>query len=467
MKRALLSLASLASVLAVACGGSTPPPVAPPPPPPPAPAVAPLAPAPQADAPPATEGDVTVAFSRGMEILVKRTPAAEFVAADLFIRGGTRNWTAANAGIEDIALSVATTGGTQTLAKEPYTRKLASLGATIGSDTGNDFSTIAAKAPVKSWDELLPIFAETFLAPALPASEFEIAKQRGLAARRHETEDGDGRLWLIARKAVFGGHPYGNRPVGTVETLTGMKADDLAPHLAKLRDTNRLVLVVVGDVDPAHVIDQAERAFASVPRGSYVETPIPQLHFDGSHLTGDPFKLPTNYVQSMFAGPAWSDPDFIPEWLGMSLLGQRVFDEVRTKRNLSYAPSAYLQMRVAAPFGSLYVTSVDPNAAMKVMFDEAHKLGTELIPAKEFAGAKAVFVSGYLQGHETVDGQANELGTSLLLGGDWHLVNTNIERLKATTPEAVRDAAKKWFTNVQTAIVGDPSKLDAKIVGAQ
>ena len=151
----------------------------------------------------------------------------------------------------------------------------------------------------------------------------------------------------------------------------------------------------------------------------------------------------------------------------MHLLQDRVFDEVRTKRNLSYAPDAFFHEGLAAPYGGLYVTAVDPNTTMKVMFDEAHRLQTDLIPAKELDGSKAVFLSGYLQGHEAVDGQAGDLGAALLLGGDWHLAATNIQRLRATTPEAVRDAARKWFSNVQTAIVGDPSKLDPKIVGAQ
>jgi zinc protease len=465
VKRSLFVLASLA--LAAGCADSTPPPVAPAPPPPPVASAPPPSAAPPSDHAATTEGDVTVAYARGMQIVVKRTPGAEFVAARLCIRGGVRDWTAENAGIEDIALSVATSGGTQSLAKGPFSQKLASLGATIHGNAGNDFSGMNAKAPKASWDDLFPLFVETFLAPALPASEFDVVKQRALSSLRHEMEDGDGRLWLLARKAVFAGHPYANRATGSVETVSAMKLEDLATQLAKLRDTNRLVLVVVGDVDPSHIVDQAKSAFASVPRGSYVDTPMPQLHFTASHLSGDPFKLPTNYVESMFAGPSWNDPDFTSLWLGMVVLGERVFDEVRTKRNLSYAPSAYLDVGRAAPFGALYVTAVDPGAAMKVMFDEAHRLATELVPAKELDASKSVFLSSHLQAHEAVDGQAYDLADAVVLGGDWHLAKTNIERLRATTPEAVRDAARKWFTNVQTAIVGDPAKLDPKVVAAQ
>jgi predicted Zn-dependent peptidase len=464
MKAALLLLLA-GSVGLAACAEAAPPPPAAPAPPS-APAPAPVVVAPPQDPAPTTDGDVTVAWSRGMEILVKRTPGAEFVAAQLYIRGGTRNWTKDNAGIETIALDVATGGGTRSLAKGPYSRKLAELGAQIDGSSGNDYASITTKAPTASWDELFPIFADTFLAPALPASEFEVDKQRELSARRHEMEDGDGRLWLLARQAVFAGHPYANRPVGTVETINAMKAEDLAPYLAKLRDTNRLVLVVVGDVDPAHVIDQARSAFASVPRGDYRETPIPQLHFAGSHVSGDAFKLPTNYIESFFAGPSWQDPDFIPMWLGMDMLGHRVWDEVRTKRNLSYAPSAYFNLFLGAPFGVLYVTATDPNTTMKVMLDQAHRLQTELIATKELDGAKATFLTAYAEQHETVDGQAGNLGAALLLGGDWHLASTLAERFRATTPEAVRAAAAKWITNVQTAIVGDPTKLDPKVVGA-
>ena len=53
-----------------------------------------------------------------------------------------------------------------------------------------------------------------------------------------------------------------------------------------------------------------------------------------------PEKMPTNYIQAMFVGPRWTNPDFVVARVGMSWLAAREFDEVRTKRNLSYAPTA-------------------------------------------------------------------------------------------------------------------------------
>jgi zinc protease len=430
----------------------------------------------------ASEGNVTVAGFRGMQIVVERTPGAELVAAQLYIRGGARNWTAATAGIEALALEVATTGGTRSLDKPVYDRKLASLGASVtgtgwlaapgtswsrAREAANDYSRIEARAPLASWDALFPVFVDTFLAPALPRAAIENARQRELAQLRGEMEDGDGRLARLVRAATYAGHPYANPPGGTEETLGALKAEDLAAHLVTLRDTGRLVLVVVGDVDPARVIGQARAAFASVPRGAYVAAPVPPLRFAAGHLTGDAFDLPTSYVESHFAAPAWGDRDFPAFWLGMELLGWRVAIEVRARRALSYAASAGFARGSSAPFGMLYVTAGDPNAAMKVMFAEAHRLGTEPVSAKELDGIKSTLSTSHLQEHESVEGRAAALGEAILVGGDWHLASTSIARIQAVTPEAVRAAVKRWFVNVQTVIVGAPAKLEARSVEAR
>ena len=452
----------------VACGEAIPPSKAPPSvAAAPAPPVASVAPAHAADSAPVAFGDVTVAWVRGMQIIVKHVPGAEFTVGQLSIRGGARNWTSDNAGIEKLALQVAATGGTRDLAKEPFTRKLAALGATIGVKVRNDRSVLSAKSPAGSWDQTFPLLTQVFRLPALPATEVQRVRQQELSALRHELENGEDRLRLVARRVLFAGHTYANRPEGTVETLNAIKVDELGPYLGKLRDTRRLVLVVAGDVDANHVIDQVRTGFADVPQGSYVEIPAQALHFTESHLVGDAFKLPTNYIQSMFAGPVWSTPDFVTMALAMSILRQRVFEEVRSKRNLSYAPDTDFAYNHATPWGMLYVTAVDPTTTMKVMLDEVRRLKTELVGEKELLGFKSVFVSETAQEMETTDDMASWLGRAQLLGGDWRLANGFLDRARGATAEDIRAAARKYITNLQTAIVGDPSKLDPKVVGAE
>ena len=98
-----------------------------------------------ADSAPVVDGDVTSATVNGMQILVKRVPGAELVASQLYIRGGSRNWGKADAGVEALALRVAVSGGTESLDKVAFGQALASLGSSIQARTGRDWSSIEGK----------------------------------------------------------------------------------------------------------------------------------------------------------------------------------------------------------------------------------------------------------------------------------------------------------------------------------
>ena len=50
--------------------------------------------------------------------------------------------------------------------------------------------------------------------------------------------------------------------------------------------------------------------------------------------------------------PGWRDPDHADAMVAMNLLGYRLFEEVRTKRNLSYAPSAGMSGTGSRPHGA-------------------------------------------------------------------------------------------------------------------
>jgi len=461
MKRHVLPLA--ACVALVSCGGeqaarapamTSPPPTA---------TSTSTAGTPAADTPPVTDGDVTTATVNGIQVIVQRMPGAAFAAGRLYVRGGTRNWTAANAGIEQLAFIVAAEGGTKSLDKTAFSRRLAALGATLDADPRNDFSVLSVKAPRAAWDDAFAVLADVFENPALPPSEIELERTRMLAGLHHEQEDPDGQLWTLLRKQIFAGHPYANRPLGTLESVAAIQAQDLAPYLDKLRDASRLVFVAAGDLDPAHVFDQVRAAYGSLPRGSYVDSPMPPLVFDAPHIVTKERKLPTNYCESVFPSPAWADPDWVTGLVAISAYSSRLFDEVRTKRNLTYSVNAYISESFVHPFGMIYVTAVDPNATMRVMLDEARRLRDQPIPDEELAGFKSVYLTGYLQGHETPDYRAAAMGDALLYGGDWHLARTLPDRVRAVTAADIQAFAKKYLGHLQAAVVGDPSKVDGSL----
>ncbi|HEY2744529.1 MAG TPA: pitrilysin family protein [Polyangia bacterium] len=413
-----------------------------------------------ADLAPLADGDVTTATIHGMQIIVKRVPHAEFVAANLYVRGGARNWSAADAGVEYLGFRVAAGGGTESLPKEAFVRRLDKLGSTLRATTNEDYSVLMLKSLRDAWDGSFALLADAFLHPALPATEIELQRQRQRAELKHEEDVPDLRLNLMAHQLLYKGHPYEHRAIGTLDTVAKLDAAKLRAHLQKLRESGRLLLVVVGDVDAAHVIDGARAAFGALPRGSWRDSPLPKITITGPRLVTVDKKLATNYISSYYLGPGWRDPDFPAAMVATDALHFREFLEVRTKRNLSYAPSAGLTRHSAVPWGLLYVTAVDPKATMRVMLDEARRLGREPMKDDELAGYKSVFLSGFLMNVESTDGQAGLLGTMQLYSGDWRNARKLPDRIRAVSAADVQAFAKKYIHNLQTAYLGDASKVD-------
>jgi len=418
------------------------------------------------DPPPVSDGDVTVGSARGVRVIIKRIPGAELVSAQLNILGGVRNWGKDDAGIEQLALSVSASGGTESLDKDAFTRRLATLGSTVAAGAQSDFSEFAAKSLRENWDATFELMTDAFLHPALPASEVELQRQRQLSALRHEQEDPDGQLSLLAHQNFFKGHPYENRPIGTLETVSRLKPDQLRDHLGKLRATSRLLLVVVGDLEPQHVIDQTADRLGALPRGEYRQAPLPPVSFDRPNATIVPRKLPTNYILSSFPAPGWPEPDFPAAMVAMTVLNWREWVEVRTKRNLSYAPYAGLSATSAMARGSLYVTAVDPKTTVEVMYGEARKLKVEPVGGPELEGDISFFLTGFLMSNETTDGQAGQLSRAEILGGNWRLARSLPDRMRAVTAGDVQAFARRYIAKLQTVVLGDPEKVDQAIFSA-
>ena len=167
-----------------------------------------------------------------------------------------------------------------------------------------------------------------------------------------------------------------------------------------------------------------------------------------------------------FLGPRWSEPDFATAMVTMRILNDRVWEEVRSKRNLSYAPSAGFRLGSEVTRGLLYVTAVDPNAAWKVMTDEARRLATEPLRRADLDGAKAQLLTASLTSNESTNGQASWLGMCDAMSGDHRTARVLLERVQAVTAEEVAAFAKKRVNKLQLVVLGDATKVDRALFEA-
>ena len=226
--------------------------------------------------------------------------------------------------------------------------------------------------------------------------------------------------------------------------------------------TSRLLLVIVGDLDADVLKQRIAASFGKLPHGDYKELAFASFDFSKPTLDITTRNLPTNYIQGVFAAPSINNPDFYAMRVATTILRDRVFEEVRVKRNLSYAPSADIGS-LGINSGNIYVSAVDANRSVSVMLDEVKKLRTDLVDERDISGVTGQFLTTHFIGQETNAAQARELAMYELTGGGWRNSMKFLESVRRVTPQEVRAVSVMYMKNIRFIVVGNPAAIDRSV----
>jgi zinc protease len=404
---------------------------------------------------------VTELDVNGLKVLVKRREGSQTVAAALFLRGGSRNITVENAGIEVLMLDMATEA-TAGFPRERMRRELARTGTVLSAGVNRDYSGLTLGSTRQHFDRAWEIFTDAALRPSFAPDDFERIKRQELISLSDDEDTPDSYLQLLISRQLYAGHPYIARPNGTVESMSKLTLDQVKQYHQRMMQTSRMLLVVVGDIDPQVLQAKVASSFGRLPRGDYKDTPVPQLSFSAPSLAVTARELPTNYVQGTYAAPPVTSEDIYAMRVATTILRERVFTEVRVRRSLSYAPDAGLNS-LGANSGYISFTAVDANQTAQVMLGQIARLQSELTRTDEIQAVAQQFLTTYYMGQETNANQTGELAEYELIGGGWRNSANVLAKLRAVTPEDVRRVANTYMRNLQFTVLGNPQSIDRNI----
>jgi len=358
-------------------------------------------------------------------------------------------------------LSVATEAS-QNFPRATMRRELSRMGTVIGSSSNNDYSVLSLGCTRNYFDRSWQIFTDVALRPSFTNEDVSLVQKRMVVSLSDDTDTPDVYMQRLHERVAYAAHQYLNSTGETTETIAKFTPDDLRKYHARMMETSRLLLVIVGDLNPTEVRDLVAASFGKLPRGAYKSEDVPQLTFDKSTVEVTPRELPTNYVQGLFTAPSLTSPDIYAMRIASSLLRDRVFEEVRVKRNLSYAPDAFLRTQ-AANVGGLYVTAIDANQSIRVMLNEISRLQNEAVSADDIHAVIAQYLTTYYLGQETNAAQAGELAQYELIGGGWRNSVDFLEKLSAVTPADIQRVSQKYMRNIRFVVLGNPQSVDPNI----
>jgi len=398
----------------------------------------------------------------GVRVIHRRVTANEVVAANLYLLGGTRQVTAANAGIEVMLLD-ASERGTRKYSKDALRAKMARLGSQIVIDPDVDWTMFGIRATVAGFDSTWDVFADRVMAPRLDSAEVELGRAQFLSAVRQRRDSPDALLDYLADSAAFAGHPYSLSPTGTEQSIRAITLAELRRYQREQMVTSRMLLVIVGNVDRPSIERLVRQSLATLPKGSYRWTQPAVPSIPASSVAIEARQLPTNYIRGYYVGPPASSPDYQALRIAAAALGGSLFSEIRGRRNLTYAVSApFVERAVSA--GGLYVTTVAPDTTLAIMRREIGELQTGFVDPDGLERLVQHFITEYFLDNETNSDQATLLARAHLYRGDYRAAERFVDELRQVTPQDVQRVARKYMRQVRFAYVGDPGKLNTAIV---
>ena len=410
----------------------------------------------------ASDTSTTTFDVNGLRVILRRNTASDVVAANLYLLGGTRQVTPATQGIEAFLLA-GSERGTAKYPRELVRQKTARLGSLITISPEEDWTVFGMRSISSAFDSTWSIFADRLMAPTLDSTEVELVRGRMLAVAREEEVQPEPRVQRVADSLTFAGHPYSFSPDGNTSTLFSITLDRLRNYLATQMVTSRMLLVVVGNIDRARVEPLVQATLGKLPRGTYAWSPPPSAPRLGRAIVRLNADLPTNYILGYFAGPNARHPDYAALRIASAVLSGRFFTEVRSRRNLSYEVDAPFLDRAIA-IGGIYVTTVDPNATLRIMRTEITRLQAEVIERTGLERLIQQFITDFFLKNETNGDQANFLARAMIYEGDYRQADRFVESLRRVTPEDVRRVARQYMRDFRFVYLGNPVKLDAAIL---
>jgi zinc protease len=393
----------------------------------------------------------------GVHVVLRQNAANNVVAANLYFLGGARQVGEANAGIEPILLDVSERG-TQRYPKNALRRAMSMLGSEIVVAPSADWTMFGIRSSTEVFDSTWAIFADRVMHPTLAKAEINVVKAQYLSGINQRRDDPDALVDYLADSITYVGHPYAVSVVGNEKSIPAIDSASLRDYQQKQFVTSRMLLVVVGNVDRAHIERLVNQSIGKLPRGTYAWTPPPRVPDASTAVVIERRQLPTNYILGYYSGPLANGADYQALRVATSVLTGRMFAEIRTRQNLTYDVHAPFVDR-AATTGGLYVSTVSPDTTMKLMRAAVADLQSGMLDPVGLKQLEEQFITEYFLDNETNAAQADFLARSQLYEGDYREADRFVDELKSVTPEAVQRVARKYMKGFRFAYVGDPSKL--------
>ncbi|MGB5614344.1 MAG: pitrilysin family protein [Sedimenticolaceae bacterium] len=415
-------------------------------------------------------------LSNGMKVIVKEDHRAPVVVSQVWYRVGSSYEPDGITGISH-ALEHMMFKGTEQYGPGEFSRIVSALGGSENAFTSRDYTAYFETLAVEHLERALELEADRMrnllLDPAEFAKEIEVVKEE----RRLRTEDKpSGKLYEQFHAVAWRASPYSNPVIGWMNDLDNMTMQDLADWYRLWYAPNNATLVVAGDVQPEEVLALAERHFGPIKPSE----PAPMKPAAEPKQVGEtrvevraPARQP--YVLMGYKTPIVGSSKEPWEPYALYVLSSVLDggDSARLSRQLvrgtGIAASAGADYDNYSRLPGMFLLDGTPTEGHtageleQALRREVAMLREQLIDEQELKRVVTQAVASKVYQADSLFYQAMEIGMLDAIGLDWRLTESEIDALKAVTPEQVRAVAQRYLVDDNLTVATlNPLPMDQK-----
>jgi predicted Zn-dependent peptidase len=333
------------------------------------------------------------------------------------------------------------------------------MNGTTSSERTNYFETLpASQLPLALW-------LESDRMRSLRVTQENLDNQRE-AVKEEKRLSYDNRpyssAFLRLNEMVYTNPRNAHSTIGSMEDLDAATVEDVRDFFRVYYAPNNAVLTVVGDFDPAEARALIEKYFATIPSQAPpppVDVSEPEEVASRGEVYQDPFaQLPA--IMLGWKLPARRTPDFYAISLGTDLLldgdSSRLYQRLVKEEESVVAIQGGLGERRGP--STLFVFAIpkpghETEAIRATIREEVERLAAEGPSAEEMEKLHNTMLNDSVRSRQSSLYRAQRLAEYTLYDGDPTLLNTELERYLAVSPEEIRAAVARFLLTDNHSII--------------
>jgi zinc protease len=412
-------------------------------------------------------------LSNGLKIILAEWPSVPVVNFNLLVDAGYAADQFAAPGAARLAMDMLDEGTNKRTSLE-ISEELSGLGASLGSGSNLDMSTVSLSTLKSTLDEALDIYSDVILNPSFPENEFQRLQKQTLARIQREKKTPIQMALRVFPELLYGkDHAYGNPLTGsgTEATVAAMSRDDLAKFHQTWFKSNNATLVVVGATTMKEIKPKLENLFSDWDGGDVPKKNVATVDYQNKKRL---FLIdrPGSLQSIIFAGhvaPPSANPEREAMRIANNILGgeftARVNMNLREDKHWAYGAFTFMwSARGQRPFIAYAPVQTDKTveSMLEISKELTEFVGTRPATPDEFKKAKEneiLALPGSWETMRAVSGSISEI-VNYGLADDYYIRYP--DKLKSLTLDQVNSAAKNMCKpeNVVWVVVGDREKIE-------